>query len=126
MANITFNCEKYDTHLHSVMVVVDSSFKVKEIPIKYEEMKTVDNQFFYYIINEKNKLEGYIGRDKNTKKVIYLVKDKGKINWLKKEGFYDNLKNIDDIINNIQIIKKLSNIQSFIEFISGGKDYYFD
>lgn len=122
-----FNCEKYDNHLYQTMVTINSSFTIANVKIKYEETKTIDNHFFYYIINLNNKLEGYVGRDINTSKIVYIIKDRGLINWAKKEGFYDSKDNEQLLINgNIDIMRRLSSIVSFINFMSGEHNYSFD
>ena len=124
---IKFNCERYDKHLYQTMITISGSFSVANIKIKYEESKTNNNQFFYYIINLVNKLEGYVGRDINTNKIVYIVKDKGLINWAKKEGFYDSKENEQLLINgDIDIMRRLTSIVSFINFMSGEHGYSFD
>jgi hypothetical protein len=121
-----FSCEPHDDYLYQVMVTLESFFTTKNIKVKYEETKTSSNQFFYYIKNLKNNLEGYVGRDINTKKVIYLIKDKSRLEWAKKEGFFDS-GNLDSVIyDQIKIIRRLNGIQSFINFITGEKEYYFN
>lgn len=126
-----FNCELHDKYLYQTLQTLSGSFAAADIKIKYEETKTIDNKFFYCIKNINNNLEGYIGRDINTNKIVYLIKDAGLMNWAIKEGFYDkqnvndnNLLIIDNV--NLNIMKRVININSFISFISGNKDYTLD
>lgn len=127
MVKYIFNCLKYDRYLHDVMVTIQSYFIVNKIDIEFEESKTENNNFFYHITNKENNLEGYIGRNKDDKKIIYLIKDKSRISYGIKEGFInDNNVNLLEIYDKLNIIRKLNNIQSFINFISGKKEYYFD
>jgi hypothetical protein len=121
--SITFNCSKYDNYLHQVLTTVNASFAAAEATIRYEEIKTVSNQFLYCIKNINNKLEGYIGRDKNTNKVVYIIKDGGKLNWAIKEGLYDNIGK--EINNDLDIMRRMKDINSFINFMIGNKNYQF-
>lgn len=118
MENILFTCKNEDILLYDIMHLLYNFFLTNGDHIIFEENKK-DNNYFYSLFNKKLNLEGYVYRDKDTKLIIFIIKDMTKISYAKKEGFLDNINNEDDIYKRLKIIKKLSNLQSFINIMRG-------
>jgi hypothetical protein len=115
--------EKGDPFLFKIIrAIQEGLIKEKLIAPRFvgiEEIQ-VKGSFFYILDNKRDNLRGFIGRDKDTGVVQYLIKDKSRIKWARLEGFCDNLKEeqIEEFVyTNIGIVVSVDGISSFINFL---------
>lgn len=101
--------------------------------IKYKDLTIEENRynstFLYYIENKKDKLSGYIGREKDTDKIKFLAVDQRRFHWAELEGF---IKDKNDpverqfVFEKIGVLVNLNGLNSFVNFIAGDPNYQLD
>lgn len=102
--------------------------KVKHKFLTFEENRC-NSTFLYYIENKAKHLSGYIGRDKVTDEILFLLVDQRRFHWAKEEGFIQDKLNAADrqlVFEQIGVLIKADGLKSFINYIAGDKDYQFD
>ena len=101
--------------------------KVPYQNIKVEEIRRSDI-FLYFIENTSLGLTGYIGRDKVTNHIKFLVIDNSRFEWALLEGFITNTIDAENrkfVFENVGVLRALEGLPDFIKFIAGKKDYLF-
>lgn len=91
-----------------------------------------DTTFLYHFENVKLGLSGYIGRDKNTQLIHYVIQDKSRFKWAIDEGFVIpndlgvlDVKDKEFVYNEIGVFRACKNVNDFILFMSGKKGFEF-
>ena len=117
----SFNSEEIDPYLYGLVIIILSSLiqdaKISKKHIKVEEYR-ISETFLYYI--SVKGLVAYVGRDKETNKIIYLFADHARIKWAMEEGFFDNpLFTRESVFEKIGVMRKLPNINEFVKFLAG-------
>jgi hypothetical protein len=83
-----------------------------------EEIR-IGGNFVYFVENNQNNLSGYVGRRKNTQKIIYMIMDKARLNWALKEGFTR-----EQAFDLVGVYRNVCGLTDFTNFISGDKNYH--
>lgn len=124
--NLTFSSKNIDNQLYHIVGAIEVYLVEMErlINIDIEESRH-KNTFVYYFENNDLGLSGYIGRDKKTHQVIYVVKDHARFKWARLEGFLDKDEDSDIVYERIGVFRKVRSINDFIAFIAGKKTYRF-
>jgi hypothetical protein len=89
--------------------------------LKVLEVKMRRRGFYYAISNQENNLFGFVGRDLKTKEIFYLVKDWGRLTWLRLEGFELTEENYQSV----GVMAKCARMEDFILFMANQKGYDF-
>jgi len=89
--------------------------------LKVMEVRMKKRGFYYAISNQDAQLFGFVGRDLETKEIFYLVKDWGRLRWLKQEGFDLTEENYQSV----GVMAKCKRMEDFILFMANQKGYDF-
>lgn len=89
-----------------------------------------DTTFLYYFENKKLGLSGYVGRDKKSQMITYMIVDNSRFKWAILEGFVVpneegilDVKDREFVYNNIGVFRAAKTINDFIDFLSGKPDF---
>lgn len=117
-----FNSHGRDAKLYEIAVLaleqlVLAGVKVKQIHIDEFEVEAT----FLYRYKVRG-LIAYVGREKDTHKVKFLLLDQNRIAWAEQEGFFEDPSfTIDDVYTKIGVMRRLPNVGEFVKFLSGVK-----
>jgi len=127
--NKDFESKDGDIYLFNIIrvlyssLLLEGSFSIKSYNIIENK---VDDTFFYSIKNISNGLAGHIGRKESTREIIYLILDQSRLKWAEMEGFNSIYGYGDDFaFESIGVFRPVININDFVRFISGQKEYQF-
>lgn len=116
---IKFNSEISDPYLYGMAVIaltaiINSKISVKSIAV--EEIRVGNNFLYCFTVR---KLVAYMGRDKETEKITYLLLDESRIAWARAEGFFDDPEfTREKAFERIGVMRKLPNINEFVNFLT--------
>lgn len=106
--------------------------KIETYPNIILEETRYDTTFLYHFENKRLGLSGYIGRDKNTQLIHYVIQDKARFKWAIDEGFVTpnkhgllDVKDREFVYNQIGVFRACKNVNDFILFMSGKKGFEF-
>jgi len=117
---IKFNSDTIDPYLYGMAVIaltaiINSKISVKSISV--EEIRVGVNYLYRFQIKH---LVAYMGRDKETQKITYLLQDESRINWARSEGFFDDPTfTREKVFEKIGVMRKLPDINQFVNFLTG-------
>lgn len=119
-----FNSQFKDPYLFKIVRIIQDSlikfYKINPATLIIEESPAGDS--FQYCFENKNlNLISYLGRDKQTNKIVYLIQDKGRIKWAEMEGFCSPNYNRDWIFEKIGVIIQAKDLGNFASFLAGKK-----
>lgn len=89
--------------------------------LKVIEVQMKKRGFYYAISNQDAQLFGFVGRDPQTKEIFYLVKDWGRVHWMRAEGFAETEENYQSV----GVMAKCKSMNDFILFLANQKGYDF-
>jgi hypothetical protein len=89
--------------------------------LKILEVKMKKRGFYYAISNNEHNLFGFVGRDVKTKEIFYLVKDWGRLRFMRLEGFELNEENYQEV----GVMAKCKRMEDFILFMANKKGFDF-
>lgn len=115
-----FESERIDPYLFKIMTIFAAVLEeVKHIKnFDIEEIRINEN-FLYFIENNEKNLSGYIGRRRDTGKIVYMIMDRARLNWALKEGFTR-----DEAFDLVGVYRNVCGLTDFTNFISGEKNYH--
>ena len=116
---ITFNSDTIDPYLYGMAVIALTAIinaKISPKSVSVEEIKVGIN--YLYRFNVKS-LVAYMGRDKETQKITYLLQDEARISWARAEGFFDDPTfTRENVFEKIGVMRKLPDINQFVNFLT--------
>lgn len=124
-----------DPYLARVIAVayIALTHKTKGMNQKIQlEENRYNTTFVYYFENKRLGLFGYVGRDKKTNSLTYVVMDSSRFKWAILEGFVIpnqdgvlDVKAREYVFNKIGVFRSVKTINDFVAFMSGTKGYKF-
>ena len=119
---ITFNSDTVDPYLYGIAVIALTgiiNYKISQENISVEEIQVGHTYLYVFSVN---KIIAYMGRDKNTNKITYLMQDEARLKWCKLEGFFEMPDfTREKAFEQIGVMRKLPNINEFVNFLTGKK-----
>jgi hypothetical protein len=86
----------------------------------------IGRAWFYELRNKKLELKGFVGRCNHSGKIVLLIKDRGRIEWAKKEGFLSGVRGGDFqrvIYSDIGILIQVESPGDMALFLAGLPGY---
>ena len=115
----TFNSDTVDKPLYGLALITLNAL-IKEVPPEFIDVVEYPiGQNYLYRFSSRG-LTAYLGRDKDTARIKYLMIDNARFHWARLEGFYDDPEfTRDDVYSKIGAMQKILNINEFINFLTG-------
>ena len=118
----TFNSDQRDARLYEIATLALEQLVLAGIRVsqmRIDEFEIAATFLYRYKVRG---LIAYIGRDRATGRVKFLLLDQSRIVWAEKEGFFDDsCFTVDDVYTKIGVMRRLPNVGEFINFLSGKK-----
>lgn len=106
-----------DPQIFKTINILMAALELKQCKMVYQETRCED-RFIYFIENKKHNITGYIGRDKEKNKIVFVGQDESRIRWSLLEGFTR-----DEAFEQNGVLFKMKDVTEAVSFFGGGKDY---